>query len=836
MLNNDFLIDQQEDEDLRCPICNFYFSQKTKPYLLPCNHNLCDKCIDGVIHKNMLFCPICRKDFTQDERKNFKVNYSFLNLVLKILKTKNIYCSRCQKINNWNEHHVICDEKYFKESNEILGEIKELADRSSFVLKFIDKHKNILEKSKNEIKQSGKDIICNIHNKFDENFYKTIDNFFRNIPNLKLEENIKEIKQFIEVCRPLGFVKKSPRVEKHEDKHSLEKKNKVNISCSFNNIKELKKNLNSIDPNINITNMNNTIVHNNLTRNQTNDNNLKNFEDYDTQMNENDNCSLPEEYEEDKFDNKVKSINNVGKLNAFKVNTPKKPDQFKLAKLLENQTNNFTYNFNFASNNYDKSEISNSKSCQKIIVRNDKIEIISVKDKLGISNNFNDTETNDMMLKKNSLVSKILNIDLPKPESKKTNQKFIEKVDNQNEKLCHINKFVKINQLKDIEAEKLNFSHESKKSTHFGMEEPLVNNETVNKAISRFNSTKDVVERIFNYTRQVEWTTETILNQINNNYQHLSNSINNQLYGIFDNITSNFTNYQRKYIVSFIENTRKIVMFDVRKNKIEIKDFENVLKFKFSGLTSSIEYDDNDLIFISGGKISSGGIFNIGDDNIYSNTFIIIKYSTRTIELNGQLPRKRAYHTSLYFNSKLYIVGGISIENGKLRECECYNLNDKIWELMPSMNIPRSATSLCIYNSQYLYAFRGWTSPDVYLDSIEILNINDYSLGWQIVNLQDPGLCWSAASNSSITVFNENKIFICGGQRNNKLLDECFIYDPIRKEVYRTREMTRKALFNSNGSYFENKLYMIDFKNETEKRFGCHVYEFDKYTWKINYL
>ena len=130
MQNNEFCIDQQEDEDLRCPICDFYFSQSTKPYLLPCNHNLCNNCIDNIIRKNMYYCPICRKPFTLEERTSFKVNFAFLNLVVKILKSKVIYCTTCSKVFNWNDHNLVCDQKFFKETSEIVDEINKLADYS----------------------------------------------------------------------------------------------------------------------------------------------------------------------------------------------------------------------------------------------------------------------------------------------------------------------------------------------------------------------------------------------------------------------------------------------------------------------------------------------------------------------------------------------------------------------------------------------------------------------------------------------------------------------------------------------------------------------------------
>ena len=41
--------DSQDEFDFRCPKCKWYFSSITKPYILPCNHNICLKCIDSLL-------------------------------------------------------------------------------------------------------------------------------------------------------------------------------------------------------------------------------------------------------------------------------------------------------------------------------------------------------------------------------------------------------------------------------------------------------------------------------------------------------------------------------------------------------------------------------------------------------------------------------------------------------------------------------------------------------------------------------------------------------------------------------------------------------------------
>ena len=135
-----------EDDDLRCFKCKNFFSNKTKPYLLPCNHNLCISCINEIKKENKkFFCPICKQTFFNIDNNKLKVNYSFLNLVIKILNNKLILCKNCNKIFYWKEHNNFCSEKYFmSDNNKIFSKIKDICHKAikilrekKFLLKFI---------------------------------------------------------------------------------------------------------------------------------------------------------------------------------------------------------------------------------------------------------------------------------------------------------------------------------------------------------------------------------------------------------------------------------------------------------------------------------------------------------------------------------------------------------------------------------------------------------------------------------------------------------------------------------------------------------------------------
>ena len=90
--NDNYAInDKQDDKDIRCPNCNWYFSEVTKPIILPCFHNICDKCLKSLIEQKNKRCPICSKFFIFKKTNQPQVNFGFLNIVSKILKNKIIF-------------------------------------------------------------------------------------------------------------------------------------------------------------------------------------------------------------------------------------------------------------------------------------------------------------------------------------------------------------------------------------------------------------------------------------------------------------------------------------------------------------------------------------------------------------------------------------------------------------------------------------------------------------------------------------------------------------------------------------------------------------------------
>ena len=57
--------------------------------------------------------------------------------------------------------------------------------------------------------------------------------------------------------------------------------------------------------------------------------------------------------------------------------------------------------------------------------------------------------------------------------------------------------------------------------------------------------------------------------------------------------------------------------------------------------------------------------------------FIILKWSSEKIEYNGTLPHRKAYHSTLYFDNKLYLIGGINTDKKVSENCLYFSLKEK---------------------------------------------------------------------------------------------------------------------------------------------------------------
>ena len=207
--------------------------------------------------------------------------------------------------------------------------------------------------------------------------------------------------------------------------------------------------------------------------------------------------------------------------------------------------------------------------------------------------------------------------------------------------------------------------------------------------------------------------------------------------------------------------------------------------------------------------------------------FIILKWSSEKIEYNGTLPHRKAYHSTLYFDNKLYLIGGINSDKKVSKDCLYFSLKEKKWQSLPSLNKSRANCSLCIYNNKVLYAFRGRDDNDV-LDSIEYIDLDGNRIFWKMIKPKDIGFIWNSAQNSLVMTIDKGKILILGGEdKNGNLYDDTILFEIDTKKVYKGIDLALGAAFKSQGCINQGKYFCSDFKNEenkdNSKMSGIHI-------------
>ena len=980
--------EKQDDGDIRCPKCSWYFSSITKPYILPCFHNLCDKCINNLINQKSPKCPLCSKIFTSTETNTFQVNFSFLNIVIKILANKIIFCKRCYKIYYWIEHSTTCNQENFIEADEILNDIRYYCKQGIQIIKSFGRNKdnnsNILIKFKNEILNLLVKLVHELRKKNINETKKVIEQIFSNYGKEKNEFNYKAIKNNI-----INFLLLCMDFNEYFDKNDIIKTiwpftPYGELSIKGNKILTYRKNKND-----KITKKNNSLY---TTKNKIikNDNNFS-CENTTKIINNNENNVLLFTKTPTKkklfFENessriykiKEKALNKAGKylpLSKFKNKIDsdnKENNQIENQNIIESEEefiDNFDDDYyeyeteltkekrknitdiNYTSHNklgefknnrkfnkkniFEKSLLQETEVKKKLILGLGKIKVISLKKNTNKSNsedinknkikknkhlviNTNNKDINSLLLKKktinenkfinpnnklindnknntckkvNSIQSNILfsSLDLtqknkydknikpsispkineysknhicylspsninPKKIKNKINLKLLNsaKVNNKialfNSNAIKKKPFINTNNINNMNK---NFSLKGNNNkTYININNSSNDkNRAMNKILNNFNNIKDIVIKINKYLKLKKYISNNIHNNINQNLSLLSQNISNDYNLLLDDINNNFCHTQRKYLFSFKNNTKFIILFDTEYNKFIPLDLGDILPNKFPNFNSSMQFEfveniTNFLLFITGGN----DLFFKDKNDYSSNSFIIlnikinmtinsknkINYKKKyTIEYKDKMPLPKSHHSILFFDDNLYVIGGFDNNKNASNECFYFSFSNKEWHELPKLNYARGNSSICLYNKSLLYVFKGRNNEGL-LKTIEYLNLKEKNnFLWKIINVVDWGYVWNLAYNSCNVVLEENKILIFGGEDETKLYKESFLFDIKNNNIYRGMDLKIPAAFNGQGIYDNKKIYGFDFKNKNgDYEHKIHIFDIKNNFWTL---
>ena len=99
---------------------------------------------------------------------------------------------------------------------------------------------------------------------------------------------------------------------------------------------------------------------------------------------------------------------------------------------------------------------------------------------------------------------------------------------------------------------------------------------------------------------------------------------------------------------------------------------------------------------------------------------------------------RKAFHSTLYYDNKLYLIGGIDSNKKVSKKCQLFSLSDKKWNNLPNLNRVRANSSICIYNNKVLYVLRG-RDDNVVFDSNEYIKLFNLRNNWKLFKQIDYG-------------------------------------------------------------------------------------------------
>ena len=272
---------------------------------------------------------------------------------------------------------------------------------------------------------------------------------------------------------------------------------------------------------------------------------------------------------------------------------------------------------------------------------------------------------------------------------------------------------------------------------------------------------------------------------ISNKNKNLSvyKEFNKSLYLSYKYIHKTIKKEENKILVTYIKNTKKIVLYNLEENTHDIIEIDN-LPFKFFKLSHSIDYHSQlGSIIISGGK---------QDSLIYSDASKVSwEYNIKRKTLNRlfEIPEGLANHRAIILNNFYFIIGGNNYRDQFFNNV--YKLNllsfnyNNIKEIC-KLNIPRSSFGISVINDDLIYVFFGITTNYKLVNSIEIVPTNNVSkfaklieLNNEHLRLKDVGVMYNKIE--------QNFIIIGGKDINNIQNQKYYIYEK-EKNIIKEKE------------------------------------------------
>ena len=160
-----------------------------------------------------------------------------------------------------------------------------------------------------------------------------------------------------------------------------------------------------------------------------------------------------------------------------------------------------------------------------------------------------------------------------------------------------------------------------------------------------------------------------------------------------------------------------------------------------------------------------------------------LMYDHKTIKVMASMPSEKTFFATVYFESMIYTFGGYdAYDKCQLASCEYYDIVKDEWfnsELVSpngkveyKLKKERSQASACLFGTDQIFVFGGYSKEDGTLDTIERFNIRTKVIELLTLRIPSPLRRFQSMKIST------KKILLIGGiSTMGKHMDSVFCFD-----------------------------------------------------------
>ena len=279
-----------------------------------------------------------------------------------------------------------------------------------------------------------------------------------------------------------------------------------------------------------------------------------------------------------------------------------------------------------------------------------------------------------------------------------------------------------------------------------------------------------------------------------------------------------------------------------RNDELDIKQLEGV---KYTNYGGSKDYDRNiNLAYIENKQLKvyntvsksgktmevcipntspeiieiEGRIYVIGDSDFQPSIYEInIRTGIVCKKADMKYPK---YQTHLiHLKGFIYSIGMWNPNWKADKNCEKYEIESNKWIQIPPLHSPKRLVGGCAFNNRYVYIFGGHNESNP-VDEIEYLDSEKELEGWKLVNLTaEEKSSWSPRYRIASAQATDEEILLFGGY-SNKNNSECYLFNPIKREMKKIADLKQPAQFNYSRSNTcvcrDGKIKAIDINNRIQ--------------------